>query len=154
MESATAWSALREAYNLGADGTNADQRAFMFPAEIEALCPTSAVVALTSKPLIPAATQGPLGAYFCAPEHMFLRTEAGEASLAEIKAFADSVGYPVLIKGKAQGAAVCAGWQAVRAVISLQQWAQGGFVQQHVRGWERCLAFAAYKGALSGNRLA
>jgi pyruvate carboxylase len=76
--------------------------------------------------------------------------DGSTASLIEIRAFADSVGYPVMLKGKGQGATLCAGWQEVRVVVSTQAWAQNGFIQRVVRGWERCLAFAAYQGVMSG----
>jgi hypothetical protein len=114
------------------------------------LCPHADVVALTAKPAILAATKGPLSPFFAVPEHLSLSTEGKNASLQGMRAFADYVGYPVVVKGVMQGAAVCDSWAAVRATVTTQAWAQGGFLQRHVRGWERCLAFAAYDGTLLG----
>ena len=73
-----------------------------------------------------------------------------EVSLFELKLFADRIGYPVVVKGAVQGAAMCASWPAVRSTLHTQKWAQGGYLQKPVRGWEKCIAFAAYAGKLLG----
>ncbi len=127
------------------------------------LCPDADTVALTSKPTIIAATEGPLGAYFQVPEYMLIRLDSkkgenGEGShrflsMLEMRQFADRIGYPVLVKGATQGAVVCRSWFHLRAVVSTQSWVQrGGFIQRLVRGWEKCIAFAAFEGRLLGTR--
>lgn len=170
------------------------------------LCPDAAVVELTAKPDIRAATRGPLGKYFRVPEYARLSGNAttttitaktadlmqesekssdtycvinysssdtslatkvssgatgpspapafrGTTSLMEIRAFAERIGYPVLLKGPQQGAAMCHSWLQLRHLITTAKWAQnGGFIQRRTTGWEKCLAFAAYEGKLSGEQ--
>lgn len=73
-----------------------------------------------------------------------------EVSLFELKLFADRIGYPVVVKGAVQGATRCGSWPAVRETLHTKKWAQGGYLQKPVRGWEKCIAFAAYAGKLLG----
>ena len=73
-----------------------------------------------------------------------------EVPLFELRLFADRIGYPVVVKGAVQGAAMCGSWPAVRETLLTQHWAQGGYLQKPVRGWEKCIAFAAYAGKLLG----
>lgn len=114
------------------------------------LCPTAEAVALTEKPEVVAATRGPLGSYFKVPDHIALEDATTKRSLPELRAFADRVGYPVVVKGPRQGAIVCYSWLQVRAVLTTQQFLQGGFIQKCERGFEKCLAFAAFEGQLLG----
>jgi hypothetical protein len=118
------------------------------------LCPTQEVVALTDKPFIRAVTQGPLGHLFRVPEHFPLtRAHDGESapcSLLEARFFAETHGYPIMVKGPHQGAAVCHNWREVSHVFTTAAWVSGGFLQRSVPGWEKCLAFAAYDGQLTG----
>lgn len=124
------------------------------------LCPDAETVALTNKPTIVAATEGSLGAFFQVPEYMLMSLDTKEGddgdsyhrSLLETRQFADRIGYPVLVKGATQGAMVCRSWFHLRAVVSTQSWVQrGGFIQRLMRGWEKCIAFAAFEGRLLGN---
>lgn len=119
------------------------------------LCPSQEAVALTEKPLIVGATQGVLGKFFKAPEYFALcqETSAGvcvKASILEAKLFAQAIGYPVLIKGQRQGACKAHSWTNLYEIMMTMVWAQRGFIQRIVYGWERCLAFAAYRGELTG----
>lgn len=164
------------------------------------LCPYAAVVALTAKPDIVAATMGPLGKFFKVPEYARLSAAGGtqrkdgtklasvklvdgfadatrncietftstaslttpvestgqsradgNMPLLEMRAFAERIGYPVLVKGPNQGAALCSSWFQLRHLITTAKWVQnGGFIQRHTTGWEKCLAFAAFEGRLSG----
>ena len=126
------------------------------------LCPDATTVALTAKPYIVAASCGPLGDFFRVPEFFLLDASdsgGGDAqatcvSLLEMRMFADRIGYPVLIKGAKQGALVCHSWLQLRGVITTQAWVQQGgpFIQKCIRGWERCMAFAAFEGRLLGAR--
>lgn len=120
------------------------------------LCPDTATVALTAKPIIVAASCGPLGAFFHVPEFLLLDTSNGteeSVTLLEMRMFADQIGYPVLIKGSKHGALLCHSWLQLRGVITTQDWVQqGAFIQNCVRGWEKCMAFAAFEGHLLGAR--
>eukprot|EP01032_Pedospumella_encystans_P011823 gene11823-13720_t len=124
------------------------------------LCPDAATVALTAKPYIVAASCGPLGDFFKVPEFFLLDASDGGGdyaptagvSLLEMRMFADRIGYPVLIKAAKQGALVCHSWLQLRGVITTQTWVQqgGAFIQKCIRGWEKCIAFAAFDGHLLG----
>ena len=95
------------------------------------LCPTAEAVQLTDKPAILGATRGPLGGYFRAPEHFRLHRNADVSpSLLEARMFAETIGFPVLLKGPRQGAIQCKNWSELRTHLSSTKWAQGGFIQR------------------------
>jgi hypothetical protein len=84
-------------------------------------------------------------------EEEYARLQADRSvSLQEVKMFAESVGYPVLLKGPQQGALLCTSWLMLQQNLLTCRWAQGGFVQRRMLGWEKCLAFAAVEGELTG----
>jgi hypothetical protein len=110
------------------------------------LCPTAEAVLLTDKPNILAATKGPLGKYFKVPPYLEIGEESSnECSLIEAKLFAQTIGYPVVFKGKRQGADICKNWSKLQSKLKF-----GGFIQKKITGWEKCLAFAAFEGELTG----
>jgi hypothetical protein len=119
------------------------------------LCPVQEVVALTDKPQIRAVTQGPLGHLFRVPAHFPLTStrDGGTfpCSLLEARFFAETHGFPIMVKGPHQGATLCYSWREVCDVLNRAAWVSGGFLQRSVAGWEKCLAFAAHNGELTGS---
>lgn len=119
------------------------------------LCPVQEVLSLTDKPHIHAVTKGPLAQFFQVPEFFPLSQPGPDGravpySQLEIRFFAEKLGYPVMLKGPHQGATLCRSWAAVNTVLATESWVHGGFLQCSVPGWEKCLAFAAYDGVLTG----
>jgi hypothetical protein len=119
------------------------------------LCPVQEVVALTDKPHIRAVTKGPLGRFFQVPEHFALSQvgpdgKSAPCSLLEARFFAETLGYPVMVKGPHQGAQLCESWGELLGVLNHAKWVHGGFLQRPLPGWEKCLAFAAFDGVLTG----
>jgi diaminopimelate decarboxylase len=84
---------------------------------------------------------------FQIPEYLDLGVSC--KSLYELQNFCNLVGYPVILKGSRQGAAICHGWPAVAGNVK-QKWARDGYVQKLVVGFSMGLCFAAYKGELLG----
>lgn len=84
---------------------------------------------------------------FEVPEYLDMSEKC--KSLYEMQDFCNRIGYPVILKGGRQGAAVCNTWFEVTAQLE-SKWAKDGFVQKMVVGFSMGLCFAAYKGELLG----
>lgn len=70
-------------------------------------------------------------------------------SLFDIKHFAETIGYPLVVKGKTQGCVCCHSFFDIIKVID-QPWCKDGFIQRHITGTERGLAFASVNGEITG----
>lgn len=75
------------------------------------LSPSIVAVAMAEKPSILETSGGALKNYFCIPEYLALNPET--SSLVEVQLFAERVGYPLLVKGRSQGCALCYNWTDV-----------------------------------------
>mmetsp|Transcript_26423 Transcript_26423/g.36365 ORF Transcript_26423/g.36365 Transcript_26423/m.36365 type:complete len:1107 (+) Transcript_26423:340-3660(+) len=114
------------------------------------LSPSIAALSRIAKPEIPAAVE-----YFgmkIAPYLSLLEEEddaASHDSTEKVYQFCNQHGYPILVKGKRQGAAVSYSWSEVFAAINMC-WAKGGFLQRIVAGADKGIAFSALNGELLG----
>ena len=108
------------------------------------LCPPRAAVAATEKPQIAGAKAMGI---FEVPNYMTL--DASTTCQTDVETYCKRQGYPVMVKGAAQGANVCHTWGQVLGAIS-SKWGSGGFVQKIVPGFQLGVAFAAFDGELTG----
>ena len=71
------------------------------------------------------------------------------SSAVQVMDFAQREGFPLLLKGRAQGAWQCVTMSDVQSIFarSLQP---GSFLQRFIPGFEKCLAFSAWEGKLLG----
>lgn len=120
------------------------------------LCPSSEAVALTMKPGIRGAVA--MGCFQTSPCLVIDPLQPIEKIFEESMQYCDETGYPVMVKGSVTGARQCNDWTSTMLAItafvdSLQRNAQSGevfFIQKLLHGSQKTIAFAAYKGQLTG----
>jgi len=105
------------------------------------LCPSLDAVKRTLKPQIEGAKS--MGC-FEIPD--FLEIIPGQIGQTEVESWCKLHGYPLIVKGEKQGAAICGNWSAVQNALA--NFGVGGYVQEIVRGWQMGVAYASYKGEL------
>jgi diaminopimelate decarboxylase len=120
------------------------------------LCPSPKALDAMAKPAIYGASNLDNTAHtkgchpfqcFHVPEYLDLSDNT--KSFYELQNFCNIIGYPVIVKGSRQGAAVCPSWPIVVETLNAK-WAKDGYVQKLVVGFSMGLTFAAYKGELLG----
>lgn len=131
------------------------------------LCPTYEALKLVDKPTMPGVVAT---GWFTVPEHFIVPSLKISGALfhdllAEVNAFCDHVGYPLLIKGQLRGAVLCYSWAMVAYELSEHHHSyrvddeflieEGKtsmccFIQKVMSGSEKTIAFAAVDGHLTG----
>ena len=124
------------------------------------ISPNIRALEFTNKPLMDGNNITNLKNYFHIPDFLLFNNNISQnkddnnndnnISLFEIKYYIENVAnYPILLKGKKQGAIVCKNWNDVMNAIGNYSWIDGNsFVQKIIYGYEICYAFCAYKGEL------
>ena len=75
------------------------------------LSPAQTALGLSDKPNILDASDSKLKSFFKIPE--FLKLDPDNTSWVEVQAFAERVGYPIVIKGSTMGCALCHRWTSL-----------------------------------------
>lgn len=72
-------------------------------------------------------------------------------SLFDVRHFTDSIGFPLLVKGKRRGAVVCNNLSDVLNTFAIYPWSRHNtFIQKYSTGVEKCIAYSAVDGQLTG----
>ena len=79
------------------------------------LSPSLDAVELSEKPNILCKSKSSLRKKFKIPEYLCLTPET--TSWVEVQAFAERVGYPVVVKGATQGCVLCNSWLAINGCL-------------------------------------
>jgi len=105
------------------------------------LCPPLSAIKLTLKPQIAGAVS--MG---CFEIPAFLEIIPEKIGQTEVETWCKLHGYPVVVKGEKQGAAICGTWSAVQSALA--NFGVGGYIQEIIHGWQMGVAYSSYKGEL------
>jgi hypothetical protein len=120
-----------------------EEQAIMKVMKARLLSPTNeAAFQATEKPGIKGAK-----AMGCFQIPTFMTLDADKCSWTDVEEWCKVNGYPVVVKGPVQGAAICGNWAAVLPAIA--SWGAGGYVQKCATGFQMGLAYASYDGELT-----
>lgn len=79
------------------------------------LSPSEMAVAFSDKPNILHESKNTLRDFYKIPE--YLRLDPESTSWVEVQAFAERVGYPIVVKGATQGCVLCHNWFALSGCL-------------------------------------